>query len=123
MEVDEVSSLYAVYGKKSRADRDIAPDGRTNGSGIPINPEISIVDLLKNVNGLFDDVLSKDVADHPWISGGISVFTPRHRFSRRKGQASNRDEAEPCSFGVHHKRATEQGEIFHILQKNAPCQG
>ena len=83
-QLTEINSLYAIYGKKKRASRTSAADAqqkllndlsgpteagrvvtayeRANGSGVPSNLTISIADLLEGVNGLFDDVISEDVA-------------------------------------------------------------
>lgn len=105
MEVDEVSSLYAAFGKRNEAGRVVAPEARINDSGNPSNLTISIADLLDNVNGLFDDVISKDVEKHLGISRKTSEFTERLRYQKHDPyNVSDREMlANALILGVAHK--------------------
>ena len=92
LEIDDVSALYAVYGKKNEAGRVVTAYERANGSGVPSSLTISIADLLEGVNGLFDDVISEDVANRLGIERSESEFTERLRFQQRDpDQISDRE--------------------------------
>ena len=57
-QLEDVSSLYAVYGKEKRATRSKSAQAWQNAGALPTGSTISIAELLNNVNGFFDDVIS-----------------------------------------------------------------
>lgn len=80
-QLEDVSSLYAVYGKEKGASRSKSAQAWQYAGALPTGSTISIAELLKNVNGLFDDVISQDVANKLGITRRISELTPRLKFS------------------------------------------
>ena len=161
-QLTEINSLYAIYGKKKRASRTSAADAQqkllndlsgpteagrvvtayegANGSSVPSSLTISIADLLEGVNGLFDDVISEDVANRLGIERSESEFTERLRFQQRDpGQISDRELLATALQNVtqnadewdnlrRYKRFKEWSEsgliekIFHELGEDADLQ-
>ena len=76
--VEEVAAFYAALGKKNRASRNVSAERVGDNSLKPSsNSVISVAEMLKNVKGAFDDVISEDVARHLGIERGTSEFTER----------------------------------------------
>lgn len=61
MQLEDIASLYAVYGKTNRTSRALAADAWSSDRGIPSGSKISIAKLLEGVKSKFSDILSDDV--------------------------------------------------------------
>jgi len=68
---------------KKEASRAIAADAWPYGLGNLSDFKISIADLLNEVKGVFDDVISADVAEHLGIERTRSEFSDALKFSTR----------------------------------------
>ena len=90
----------------TEAGRVVTAYERANGSGVPSSLTISIADLLEGVNGLFDDVISEDVANRLGIERSESEFTERLRYSAR----TTENDADAAKFSL---RPTDTPQFKH----------
>ena len=93
-ELEEVNSLYSVYGKKSEAGRSVAAYASGKSIGAPSSSTVTIAELLNGVKEKFSDVLSDDVVRELGIKRVESEFTPRLKYSLRENDRKYMDAVE-----------------------------
>ncbi len=93
-ELEEVNSLYSVYGKKSEAGRSVAAYASGKSIGAPSSSTITIAELLNGVKEKFSDVLPDDVVQKLGIERVESEFTPRLKYSLRENDRKYMDAVE-----------------------------
>lgn len=93
-ELEEVNSLYSVYGKKNEAGRSVAAYASGKSIGAPSSSTVTIAELLNGVKEKFSDVLSDDVVRELGIKRVESEFTPRLKYSLRENDRKYMDAVE-----------------------------
>lgn len=91
--VEEVAAFYAALGKKNRVSRNVSAERVGEDSLKPSsNSTISVAEMLENVNGTFDDIISENVAEHLGIERSTSEFSERLMYQLRDpDQVSDRE--------------------------------
>lgn len=103
MQLEDVTSLYAVNAKKE-ASRVITTNGRLT-RGVPSGFEISIVDFLDGVKDYFSDVLSADVIKKFGMERKPTEITGNLRYSLRE-------------YSEHQKENWKGSKLIHIYESD-----
>lgn len=107
MQLEDIASLYAVYGKKRETSRDLAANAWPNDRGIPSGFTISVAEMLDGVKDHFSDILSDDVLNELGATRVESEFSESLKYKQSDIQAWRNTEA---GFGDHRTPA-RTGEV------------
>ncbi len=113
-QVEDIS-LYAVYGKKDGASRNVSAGQVLDKSSIPPSSStISVADMLDAVKEKFSDVLSADVVFTLGIERKAGEFTPMLKYSLNAAELNERYMA-----AVQNGTAEDQQKLVDEAAKNA----